>query len=147
MSRPVVIRGGLGSGKTEEVVERLAALYESDPFYEAVALVPTSRHGDQLRRRLVSRCGVALRLRVETIPQFSQSLASGAGRLPNTVAEELLSRTARREVECGPASYFRPIARTEGFVSLLNAAIRDLLSEAIEPRRSVRPPTGPGPLL
>ena len=149
MSRPVVIRGGLGSGKTEEVVERLAALYESDPFYEAVALVPTSRHGDQLRRRLVSRCGVALRLRVETIPQFSQSLASGAGRLPNTVAEELLSRTARREVECGPASYFRPIARTEGFVSLLNAAIRDLLSEAIEPTalREAADRSGSPPLM
>ena len=149
MSRPVIIRGGLGSGKTEEVVERLAALYESDPFYEAVALVPTSRHGDQLRRRLVSRCGVALRLRVETIPQFSQSLASGAGRLPNTVAEELLVQTARREVECGPASYFRPIARTEGFVSLLNAAIHDLLSEAIEPRalREAADRSGSPPLM
>ena len=149
MSRPVIIRGGLGSGKTEEVVERLAALYESDPFYEAVALVPTSRHGDQLRRRLVSRCGVALRLRVETIPQFSQSLASGAGRLPNTVAEELLVQTATREVECGPAFYFRPIARTEGFVSLLNAAIHDLLSEAIEPRalREAADRSGSPPLM
>ena len=133
MSGPVIISGGPGSGKTEEVVARLAARYSSSPFYEATALVPTSRHGDQLRRRLVSRCGVALRLRVETISQFSQTLSSSAGRLSPTVAEELLARIVRREIESGPASYFRPIAHTEGLVSLLNAAVRDLLAESIEP--------------
>ena len=134
MSGPVIISGGPGSGKTEEVVARLAARYSSSPFYEATALVPTSRHGDQLRRRLVSRCSVALRLRVETISQFSQTLSSSAGRLSNTVAEELLARIARREIESGPASYFRPIAHTEGLVSLLDTAVRDLLAESIEPQ-------------
>ena len=42
-----LIIGGPGSGKTDEVVSRLAALYEADPFCETVVLVPTVRHGDQ----------------------------------------------------------------------------------------------------
>ena len=133
MTRPVIIVGGPGSGKTEEVVARVAARYESSPFYDAIALVPTSRHGDQLRRRLVSRCGIALRLRVETMPQFSQRLASGAGEMSHALVEDLLARTARREIDGGPASYFKPIAYTVGFVRLLNDAVRDLLAEAVDP--------------
>ena len=134
MSGPVIISGGPRSGKTEEVVARLADRYRPSPFYEAMALVPTSRHGDQLRRRLVSRCGVALKLRVETISQFSQTLSPDAATLSQAVADELLARTIHREIESGPTSYFRPIAHTEGLVRLLNAAVRDLLAEAIEPR-------------
>ena len=129
----VLITGGPGSGKTEEVVARLAACYESNPLYEAIALVPTSRHGDQLRRRLVSHCGVALGLRVETIHQFSQSLTAGGEKLSGTVAEELLAAVARRATRSGPASYFRPIAHTDGFIDLLSAAVSDLLSENVEP--------------
>ena len=56
------IVGGPGSGKTDEVISRLAACYQADPFTEGVVLVPTVRHGDQFRRRLVAQCGVALRL-------------------------------------------------------------------------------------
>ena len=97
-------------------------------------LVPTSRHGDQLRRHLVSRCGVALSLRVETISQFSRSLAADAEIPSSTVAQELLARTASREIERGPASYFGPIARTDGFHRLLNAAVADLLAEAVDPQ-------------
>ena len=133
MPRPVIVRGGLGSGKTDQLIAKLAALYESDPFYEAAVLVPTSRHGDQIRRRLVSRCGVALRLRVETISQFSQGLAHAAEFPSTTVAQELLARAASREIERGPASYFGPIARTEGLQRLLNAAVGDLLAEAVDP--------------
>ena len=73
-----LIVGGAGSGKTDEVVSRLAARYEADPFSETVVLVPTVRHGDQFRRRLVGRCGVALRLRVETIDRAQPG--AGAGR-------------------------------------------------------------------
>ena len=143
VSNLTLIVGGPGSGKTSEVVSRLAARYEADPFAETVVLVPTVRHGDQLRRRLVGRCGVALRLRVETIPQFSRQLAAAARvsrpphprhsraggnpspagklRVPSyTLAGELLARTARREVERGPAAYFRPIAGTVGFNDLLS---------------------------
>ena len=129
----VLVIGGAGSGKTEEVVARLAARYKSDPLYEAIALIPTSRHGDQLRQRLVSRCRVALRLRVETIRQFSQSLPTDGEKISGTVAEELLAAVARRETQSGPAAYFRPIAHTEGFIDLLSAAVSDLLSEDVKP--------------
>ena len=139
MPNLTLIAGGPGSGKTSEVVSRLAARYEADPFAETVVLVPTVRHGDQLRRRLVARCGAALRLRVETIPQFSHQLAAGAqmpsARAPSRMlAGELLTRTARQEVKQGPAAYFRPIAGTAGFIDLLNAAVDDLLAEAVDPR-------------
>ena len=134
MPNLTLIVGGPGSGKTSEVVSRLAARYEADPFAETVVLVPTVRHGDQLRRRLVVRCGAALRLRVEIIPQFSHQLAMGARAPSRMLAGELLARTARREVERGPAAYFRPIAGTVGFSDLLNAAVDDLLAEAVDPR-------------
>ena len=128
-----LIVGGAGSGKTDEVVSRLAARYEADPFSETVVLVPTVRHGDQFRRRLVGRCGVALRLRVETIDRLSRELAPDAGPLSRTLARELLTRTARREIERGPAAYFEPIAGTTGFADLLGASVDDLLSEATDP--------------
>ena len=129
----VLVTGGPGSGKTEEIVARLAARYKANPLYEAIALAPTSRHGDQLRKRLVSRCGVALRLRVETIHRFSQSLASAGEKVSGTVAEELLAAVARREIQSGAAAYFRPIAHTDGLIDLLSAAVGDLLSEDVEP--------------
>ncbi len=129
-----LVVGGPGSGKTDQVVSRLAALYEADPFSEAVVLVPTVRHGDQFRRRLVGRCGVALRLRVETVSQFSRALAPGTWLPSRTLAIELLARTARREIERGPAAYFEPIAGTNGFAGLLSAAVDDLLAEAVDPR-------------
>ena len=133
MSNLTLIIGGPGSGKTDEVVSRLAARYEADPFSETVVLVPTVRHGDQFRRRLVGRCGVALRLRVETIATLSRELAPDAQPLSRTLARELLARTARREIERGPAAYFEPIAGTNGFADILSAAVDDLLSEATDP--------------
>ena len=133
MPNVTFVIGGPGSGKTEEVVSRLAARYEADPFSETVVLVPTLRHGDQFRRRLVSRCGVALRLRVETMTHFSWGLAP-AERMPSYIlAEELLSRTTRREVGRGPASYFMPIAETDGLGDLLSAAVGNLLAEGVQP--------------
>ena len=126
--------GGPGSGKTEEVVSRLAARYEADAFSETIVLIPTIRHGDQLRRRLVSRCGVAMRLRVETISHFSWALAPAANPPSFMLVEELLARTVRREVKRGPAAYFGPIARTEGFGDLVSAAVGELLAEAIDPQ-------------
>ena len=134
MPNPTLIIGGAGSGKTEAVISRLAAMYESDPFTEAVVLTPTIRHGDQFRRRLVARCGVALRLRVATIGRFSRQLASDVW-IPSTdLAEELLARTIRSEIQRGPASYFAPIGGTKGLIGLLRDAVNDLLAEAIDPR-------------
>ena len=134
MSSVTFIIGGPGSGKTGEVISRLAARYEADPFSETLVLVPTLRHGDQFRRRLVSRCGVALRLRVETIAHFSWGLAPAAKAPSYILAEELLARTIRREVQYGPAAYFKPIAETEGLGDLLSAAVGYLLAEGIHPQ-------------
>ena len=134
MPSPTLITGGPGSGKTDSVISRLTALYNADPFAEAVVLTPTLRHGDQFRRRLVASCGVALRLRVSTIGQFSRQLASDAAIPSAAVAEELLARTIRREIHSGPAAYFEPIATSRGLVGLLGAAIHDLLAEGIEPQ-------------
>ena len=134
MPNPTLIIGGPGSGKTDTVISKLAALYETDPFTEAVALTPTLRHGDQFRRRLVERCGVALRLRVSTIDQFSRQLASDVWAPSGALVEELLARTIRREIQSEPASYFAPIAATKGLFGLLRSSINDLLAEAIDPR-------------
>ena len=128
-----LIVGGPGSGKTDEVISRLVARYQAAPFSEAVVLVPTVRHGDQFRRRLVSRCGVALRLRVETIAQFSRTLASDEKVVSHSLAEEILGRTIRREIARGPAEYFKPIASTKGLASLIGSAVGDLLAEEIDP--------------
>ena len=133
MSGLTLLIGGPGSGKTDRIVSRLAARYEADPFSEAIVLVPTVRHGDQFRRRLVSRCGVALRLRVETIAQFSRRLASDA-RIPSrSLAQELLQRTIRLGIESGSAAYFEPVAETKGLGNLLGGAIGDLLAEGVDP--------------
>ena len=134
MPNPTLIIGGPGSGKTDTVISKLAALYETDPLTEAVVLTPTLRHGDQFRRRLVERCGVALRLRVSTIDQFSRQLASDVWAPSGALVEELLARTIRREIQSGPASYFAPIAATKGLFGLLRSSINDLLAEAIDPR-------------
>ena len=128
-----LLTGGPGSGKTDRIISRLAARYEADPFYEAVVLVPTVRHGDQFRRRLVGRCGVALRLRVETIAQFSRTLASDAKVPSHSVAEELLHRTIRHGIVSGSAAYFEPVASTRGLGNLLGRAIGDLLGEGVDP--------------
>ena len=134
MLSPTLIIGGPGSGKTDAIITRLSALYEADPFSEALVLTPTLRHGDQFRRRLVERCGVALRLRVSTIGQFSRQLASDVWAPSDALVEELLARTIRSEIQSGPASYFAPIAATKGLFSLLRSSIYDLLAEAIDPR-------------
>ena len=125
--------GGPGSGKTDRIISRLAARYEADPFSEAIVLVPTVRHGDQFRRRLVGRCGVALRLRVETIAQFSRRLASDARIPSHSLAQELLQRTIRMGIESGSAAYFMPVAETRGLGNLLGGAIADLLAEGVDP--------------
>ena len=133
MPELTLLAGGPGSGKTDRIISRLAARYEADRFSEAIVLVPTVRHGDQFRRRLVGRCGVALRLRVETIAQFSGKLASNARVPSHSLAEELLQRTIRLGIESGSAAYFRPVAATKGLGSLLGGPIGDLLAEGVDP--------------
>ncbi len=133
MTGAEIITGGAGAGKTGEIVARLAELYRSDPFAEALVLAPTVRHADQLRRRLVAECGVALRLRVETLPTLSRTLVKDHPILSGGQATDLLARVARRlAARRGPAAYFAPIAGTAGFVTSISTAITGLLDEEID---------------
>ena len=134
MGNVTLIIGGPGSGKTDQVIERLATLYEANSFADALALTPTVRHGDQFRRRLVSRCRVALGLRVETISRFSRGLEPGTSTPSHALADELLTRTVHSQVQSGGAAYFRPIAGTRGLSSLVQNAVNDLLAEGVAPK-------------
>ena len=139
------IIGGAGSGKTGEIISRLSQLNQGGGFSDALLLTPSVRHGDQLRRRLVARCGVAMGLRVERLSQFSQGLAANQSSFENdrrqrvadssvaSVAEELLLRVTRREIEIGEASYFGPIQHTKGLGRLVRAAVFNLGSEGVDP--------------
>ncbi len=129
-----IITGGAGSGKTREIVARLAELYRSDPFADALVLVPTIRHADQFRRRLVRECGVAMNLRVETLTMLARSLTRGSPILSASRATDELARVAHRTVaRGGEADYFKPIAGTAGFVPMIGEAVGSLLEEEIEP--------------
>lgn len=128
-----IITGGAGSGKTRKIVTRLAALYRSDPFADALVLVPTIRHADQFRRRLVQECGVAMNLRVETLTMFARSLTKGSPILSASRATDELARVARRTVgRGGDADYFEPIAGMPGFAPMIGSAIGSLLEEDID---------------
>ena len=141
MPEITIIIGVPGAGKTEAVIARLTRGYASTTFWDALLLTPSVRHGDQFRRRLVAKCGVAMGLRVERLSQFSQRLTEspqdGIDTPPARVAdpavvEELLSRITRAEIDSGGASYFKPIAGTRGLGRLIRAAIFNLVSEGID---------------
>ncbi len=137
MAQVTLIVGGPGTGKTEEIISRLARGYAGGRIWDVLLLTPSVRHADQLRRHLVARCGVAMGLRVESLTRFSHRIAANraSSTIPRPVAEELLLRITRQEVETGDASYFRPILHTRGLGRLLRAAIPNLVSEAIAPLR------------
>ena len=135
MTTVEIITGGAGSGKTREIVSRLSALYRANPFVEALVLVPTIRHADQFRRRLVQECGVAMNLRVETLSMLSRSLSAGAPILSGSRATDELARVARRTVARGEAAaYFEPIAGMPGFVTMISTAVGSLLEEETDSR-------------
>ena len=137
MAQVTLIVGGPGTGKTEEIISRLARGYQGGRVWDVLLLTPSIRHADQLRRRLVARCGVAMGLRVESLVRFSHRIAASraSSTIPRPVAEELLLRITRQEVETGDASYFRPILHTRGLGRLLRAAILNLVSEDVDPLR------------
>lgn len=127
-----IITGGAGSGKTREILARLAELYRPDPFADALVLVPTIRHADQLRRRLVQKCGVAMNLRVETLTMLARSLTAGSPILSASRATDELARVTRRTVaRGGDANYFDPIVGMAGFVPMIGEAVESLLEEDI----------------
>ena len=120
------------SGKTTTVLQHAAQLYQEDPFSEVLILVPTVRHADQIRRRLVQLCGVAFQLRVETIRQFSGSIVDSSVTVNADVANELLKRITHEAVKSGHAAYFAPIARTDGFHRSLSSAATELLQNDVD---------------
>ena len=140
-----VVAGGPASGKTRRLVERAERRYRADPFAETLVVVPTSRHGDQFRRRLVERTGVALALRVATVAQLSRELAPGAGVVERSVAVELVARATASEIAAGPASYFAPIADAPGLVRSVERAVGELLGEGVAPEE-LRAAAGTEPL-
>ncbi len=133
MAGLTLIRGAAGSGKTARLVELAAERYETDRFAPVLVLVPTSRHADQFRRRLVERDGAAFGLDVVTINQFARRLTAGQ-LLPTDLAAEVLRRAT---VECGegdgPASRLRPIVHTGGLHALIRSAVSDLVADDIDP--------------
>ena len=132
MAGLTIVEGPPGSGKTEALVRRAADRCAADPFALTLALVPTARHGDQFRRRVVARCGVALRLDVTT-PNFYARRHAGEAVPPHEVAAELLRRTARERIAAGGADRFAPIAGTPGLYALLERAVAELVSARVDP--------------
>lgn len=131
-----LVTGGPASGKTERLLAVVAARYQADPFADVLVLVPTARHADQFRQRLVTRVGVAVGLDVTTLRLFAARLTSDAPVAPPEVARELLARaTVGRAEAGGPARRLAPIARTGGLQSLVRAAASTLAAAAVDPVR------------
>lgn len=131
-----LVTGGPASGKTERLLEVIAARYRADPFAATLVVVPTARHADQLRQRVVARVGIAVGLDVTTLRLLAARLTADAPIPPPEVARELLVRTAvDRAARDGPARRFGQIAHARGFHSLLTTAVGALASAAVDAPR------------
>ena len=119
-------------GKTERLLGAAAERYRLDPLARVLVLVPTVRHGDQLRRRLVARCGAAFGLEVATVAQWARGIAS-ARVPPRGVLAALLERVTDEAIADGRAAAFAPLAGTAGLRSLVEAAVADLLADEVAP--------------
>ena len=139
-----LVSGSAGSGKTQFLVERAAERYASDPFAPTLVLVPTVRHADQFRRRLVDRCGVAVNLDVGTIGVFARRQERDDAVLAPDVAAELLQRATRQRIEGGGAAYFAPIADMPGLATLVGEAVSALVQDGVDPEALMRAASGSG---
>ena len=133
MSGLTIVGGPPGSGKTEHLVARAAQRVEADRFAPTLVLVPTARHGDQFRRRVVEHCGVALNLEVTTLDFFARRVADTSTLPPIDVAAELLQRATHGRIDEGAAGRFAPIAETPGLHALLSGAVSELVGADVEP--------------
>ena len=132
MGELALVCGGPGAGKTERLVDNAAARYQKDRFAPTLVLVPTSRHGDQLRRRIVARVGVALNLEVATLKQYAFAHAGGRA-LSREVAGDLLRRVSLDRIAAGGAARFEPIAEKPGLHALIAEAIAELVAGDVAP--------------
>ena len=128
-----MVCGPTGSGKTGRLVEHATTRYQGNPFAPTLVLVPTARHGDQFRRRLVGEGGVALNLTVSTLAQYARLHAMGQS-LSREVAADLLRRVALERIEFGGAKRFEPIAHTPGLQALVAGAVAELVAADVEPK-------------
>lgn len=127
-----LVTGGPRSGKTERLLQVAAERYRADPFASCLVLVPTARHADQFRRRLVERTGVAFGLDVAVLNLFARRHVPAEDIAPPDVARELLERVIDERIKAGGlASRFAPIAGTPGLAALVRGALRELLAEAV----------------
>ncbi len=132
MGELVMVCGPAGSGKTGRLVDDAAARYQDERFAPTLVLVPTARHGDQFRRRLVARGGVALNLEVATLAQYARLHAAGRT-LSREVAADLLRRVSLERIESGAAGRFEPIAGKPGLHALIGEAVRELVAGDVAP--------------
>ena len=127
-----MVCGPAGSGKTGRLVEHAAGHYQRDRFASTLVLVPTARHGDQFRRRLVARSGVALNLDVSALAQYARLRAAGRT-LSREVAADLLRRVSLDRIASGGAGRFEPIAGKPGLHALIAEAVAELVAADVEP--------------
>lgn len=133
MSGLTIVSGPPGSGKTERLVALAAERVEVDRFAATLVLVPTARHGDQFRRRVVERCGVALNLDVTTLRFLARRVADTTAVPSIDVAAELLRRATHERIDAGAAGRFEPVAETPGLHALLTSAVSELVGADVEP--------------
>ena len=126
--------GPAGSGKSEILLRRAADRYRRNPFAATLVVVPTVRHGDQFRRRLLALCGVALDLQVETPRGVARRLHTGTSIASIGAARELLGSVAYRQIESGAAAHFAPLGAAAA-LPLLWAAVEELLAEDVSADR------------
>lgn len=97
-------------------------------------LVPTVRHGDQFRRRLLAACGVALDLQVATPHGAARTLCPELTAVPAGAARELLGSVTSRQISAGAAAHFAPLG-VSAALPMLWAAVEELLAEDVPAER------------
>ena len=98
-------------------------------------LVPTVRHGDQFRRRLLAACGVALDLQVETPRGVARRLYRGPLQTASIgVLRELLGSITRRLIDADAAAHFAPLG-VAAALPMLWTAVEELLAEDVSAPR------------
>ena len=97
-------------------------------------LVPTVRHGDQFRRRLLAACGVALDLQVATPHGVARTFCPELTAVPAAAARELLGSVTGRQIAAGAAAHFAPLGASAA-LPMLWAAVEELLAEDVPAER------------
>ena len=143
IARTTFIVGPAGSGKTEALLRRAAERYCADPFAATLVVVPTVRHGDQFRRRLLAACGVALDLQVETPRGLARRFDTGLRTASVGAARELLGSVTHRQIQAGAAAHFGPLGAAAA-LPMLSAAVEELLAEDIPAQRFTAAARGTG---